>query len=96
MRTAVTRAILDPMQDERAAVRRWLTGLRASATAQHALQSAEGPRPARAVLQSLSALSALSAMGRWPGPRDSVSEQAVNEVRARWVRIQRRARGERS
>ena len=77
------------MQDERAAVRRWLSGLRASADAQRALQSAEGPRPTRAVLQSLSAL---SAMGRWPGPRDAVSEQAVNEVRARWGRIQRRAR----
>ena len=88
MRKADTDAIMDPMQDERAAVRRWLTGMRASAVAQQALQSAEGPRPGRAVLQSLSALSALSAMGRWPGPRDAVSERAVDEVRARWVRIQ--------
>jgi len=92
----MTHAILGPMQDERAAVRRWLTGQRASAIAQRALQSAEGPQPARAVRQSLSALSALSTMGRWPGPRDAVSEQAVDEVRARWVRIQKRARAERS
>ncbi len=84
------------MQDERAAVQRGLSGQRASAEAQRSLQAAEGPRPARAVRQSLSALSALSAMGRWPGSRDAVSEQAVDEVRALWVRIQTRARSARS
>jgi hypothetical protein len=83
------------MNDERAAVKRWLAGQRASALLQHCLQAAEGPRPARAVAQSLSALSALEAMGRWPGPRDAVSERAVEEVRRRWARIQQRARAAR-
>jgi hypothetical protein len=63
---------------------------------QHSLQAAEGPRPARAVAQSLSALSALKTMGRWPGPRDPVSERAIEEVRRRWARIQQRARAARS
>jgi hypothetical protein len=84
------------MDDEQAAVRRWLAGQRASARMQRTLQSAEGPRPARAVAQSLSALSALETMGRWPGPRDVVSERAIEEVRRRWVRIQQRARGAQS
>jgi len=84
------------MQDERVAVRRWLTGMRASGEAQRTLQRAEGPRPTRAVEQSIAALAALSAMGRWPGPRDAVSERAIDEVRARWARIQRRARGEKT
>jgi len=60
------------------------------------LQATEGPRPDRAVVQSLSALSALETMGRWPGPRDDVSEHAVQEVRRRWARIQQRARAARS
>lgn len=84
------------MDDERAAVRRWLAGQRASTRMQRTLQAAEGPRPARAVVQSLSALSALETMGRWPSPRDVVSERAIEEVRRRWVRIQQRARGARS
>jgi len=89
-------AILPFMQDERAAVLRWLAGQRASARLQRALQAAEGPQPERAVAQSLSALSALEAMGRWPGPRDALSQRAVEEVRRRWVRIQNRARGARA
>jgi hypothetical protein len=80
------------MQDERAAVRRWLSGLRASADAQRALQASEGPRPARAVSQAMSALSALEGMKRWPGPRDARSERAIQKVRRRWARIQGRAR----
>jgi hypothetical protein len=56
------------------------------------LQAAEGPRPARAVAHALSALAALEAMGRWPGPRDPIAERAVAEVRRRWARIQRHAR----
>jgi hypothetical protein len=84
------------MNDERAAVKRWLAGQRASADMQRTLQASEGPRPARAVAQSLSALSALETMGRWPGPRDPVSERAIEEVRRRWARIQQRARAARS
>jgi len=63
---------------------------------QRTLQAIEGPRPARAVAQSLSALSALETMGRWPGPRDPVSARAIEEVRRRWARIQQRARAARS
>ncbi len=84
------------MHDERAAVQRWLAGQRAAAQAQRALQASEGPRPARAVAQALSALSALETMGRWPGPRDAVSERAIDEVRRRWARVQHRARAARS
>ncbi|HEX8112699.1 MAG TPA: hypothetical protein VF516_33440 [Kofleriaceae bacterium] len=84
------------MNDERTAVQRWLAGQRASARMQRELQAAEGPRPARAVAQSLAALAALETMGRWPGPRDAVSERAIDEVRRRWARIQRRARAARS
>jgi len=84
------------MSDERAAVKRWLAGQRASADLQRELQAAEGPRPERAVAQSLSALSALEVMGRWPGERDVVSERAIQEVRCRWARIQQRARAARA
>jgi hypothetical protein len=84
------------MNDERVAVKRWLAGQRASALAQRGLQASEGPRPAHAVAQSLSALSALETMGRWPGPRDAVSERAIQEVRRRWARIQQRARAAQS
>ena len=84
------------MNDERTVVKRWLAGQRASARMQRELQAAEGPRPARAVAQSLSALSALETMGRWPGPRDAVSERAIEEVRRHWARIQWRARTARS
>ncbi len=80
------------MGDERAAVQRWLAGQRASAEAQRALQAAEGPRPARAVAHAEAALAALETMGRWPGPRDAVSERAIDEVRRRWARIQHNAR----
>ena len=84
------------MNDERMAVKRWLAGQRASERAQRELRATEGPRPARAVAHSLSALSALETMGRWPGPRDAVSARAIEEVRRRWARIQRRAREARS
>jgi len=80
------------MQPQKRAIRRWLAGQRAATRLQRALQAAEGPHPARAVAHSLSALSALEVMGRWPGPRDPVSERAVDEVRRRWARIQHHAR----
>ncbi|HEY2407554.1 MAG TPA: hypothetical protein VGI10_16210 [Polyangiaceae bacterium] len=80
---------------ERAHVRRWLRGMRASANLQRALSASEGPKPARAVAHSLSALGALEEMGRWPAPRDAVSERAIEEVRRRWIRIEERARATR-
>lgn len=80
------------MHAQKSLVQRWLAGQRAAGQVQRSLQAAEGPRPARAVAQALSALAALEAMGRWPGPRDPVSERAVAEVRRRWARIQRHAR----
>ena len=84
------------MGARKASIRRWLAGQRASEQMQHVLKAAEGPRPARAVAHALSALAALEAMGRWPGPRDPISERAVAEVRRRWARIQRHARRARS
>ena len=42
--------------------------------------------------EALAAAAALAAAGKWPGPRDPVSERAVEEVRSRWVRIEQRAR----
>lgn len=82
------------MQDEKALVRRWLAGQRAAEQMQQRLRASEGPQPERAAAQSISALESLAAMGRWPGPGDAQSELAVEEVRARWARIQRRAREE--
>jgi hypothetical protein len=46
----------------------------------------------QAVAEALAALDALEAMGAWPGPRDLLSEQAVEVVRRRWARIGTRAR----
>jgi hypothetical protein len=80
------------MHDERQRVKQWLAGQRAAAEVQLELLAQEGPRVERAVAQSIAALEALRAMGRWPGPRDPESERAVKEVRARWARVQRHAR----
>jgi hypothetical protein len=51
-----------------------------------------GPDSEQAVAEALAALDALEAMGAWPGPRDPLSELAVEVVRRRWARIQTRAR----
>lgn len=59
------------------------------------LTACEGPHPAQAVAEALSAAAALEAMGIWPGPRDLVSEAAVLQVRRRWARIQQRAKNAR-
>lgn len=45
----------------------------------------EGPNPAQAVAEALSAVNALAEMGLWPGPRDAANAAAVNEVRKRWA-----------
>jgi hypothetical protein len=67
-------------------------GQQAAAARQRELMRAEGPRPERSVAEALAAAAALAATGKWPGPRDPVSERAVEEVRLRWVRIEQRAR----
>lgn len=78
--------------EEAAAVRRWRSGQLLAAERQRRLIAEEGAQPDRAVAESLSALNALADMGLWPAPRDPVSEQAVQEVRRRWARIQHRAK----
>ncbi|MCC7536271.1 MAG: hypothetical protein IT379_08660 [Deltaproteobacteria bacterium] len=76
-------------------VLRWRRGQAAAEKRQRELLRARGPRPEQAVAEALDALEALEAMGVWPGPRDPASERAVEEVRARWVRIETRARASR-
>lgn len=80
--------------DEGERIRRWRRGMRAGQELQRRLRAGEGPKPARAVAQLLSTLSALEVTGAWPGPRDPLSEQRVQEVRERWAQIQRHARGQ--
>jgi hypothetical protein len=78
--------------DEAALVKRWRLGHAAAAERQRSLLAEEGPRPAQAVAESLSALNALEAMGLWPGPRDEISERGVEQVRQRWAKVQKRAK----
>ena len=78
--------------DEAARVKRWRLGHAAAAERQRRLMAEEGPRPAQAVAECLSALNALEKMGLWPGPRDEIAERGVEQVRRRWAKIQRRAR----
>jgi hypothetical protein len=59
------------------------------------LMREEGACPEQAVAEALAALSSLMVMGRWPGPRDPASERTVEEVRRRWVHIERRAQKKR-
>lgn len=82
---------LAPMSDTKVAVQRFLRGHRAAERRQHALRREQGPQPDQAVAEALAAVSALAAMGLWPGPRDPVNESAVTEVRRRWAKIERRA-----
>lgn len=69
-----------------------LRGFRAAAARQRELLAAEGPRPEQAVAEAIAASAALAATGAWPGPRDAVSERAVEKVRQRWVRIAHNAK----
>jgi len=80
--------------DEGERVRRWRRGMRTAEEIQRQLRAAEGPRPAQAVAECLSALSALDAMGMWPGELDPISKRQVDDVRRRWARIEHRARAE--
>ena len=61
-------------RDQAAAVRRWKRGHELAAERGRDLAASEGPRPARAVAEAMSAVNALATMGVWPGPRDAVSE----------------------
>jgi hypothetical protein len=72
---------------EKDAVLRMIRGFRAAGVRQRALLRAEGPRPAQAIAEAIAAAAALAAQGKWPGPRDPVSERAVDKVRQRWARI---------
>jgi hypothetical protein len=80
------------MSSERDALRRWRAGHAAAAAAARELFRREGPDPERAVAECLAALSALEVQGLWPGPRDPVSEAAVQRVRTLWARLEIRAR----
>jgi hypothetical protein len=73
-------------------IRRMRRGQQAAAARQRELLRAEGPRPEQAVVEALAAAAALAAEGKWPAPRDPVSERGVEEVRRRWAHIERRAR----
>jgi hypothetical protein len=83
-------------RDQTAAVRRWLAGQAAAAARSRAEAAAQGARPAQAVAEALSAVTALAEMGLWPGPRDPANEAAVVEVRQRWARIQKKAMRDRT
>jgi hypothetical protein len=78
--------------DEAALVKRWRFGHAVAAERQRRLLADEGPRPAQAVAECLSALNALETMGLWPGPRDEVAERGVEQVRRRWAKVQKRAK----
>ena len=79
-------------RDQSAAVRRWKRGQELAAARSREVAAAEGPRPAQAVAEALSAVNAMEAMGVWPGARDPVTEAAVILVRRRWARIQTNAK----
>lgn len=91
---ACSHAMLRAM-DERAKIAKFRRGQEVAASRKLQLARAEGPRPEQAIAEALDALDALADMGLWPGPRDAVSERAVEEVRRRWARIQTHARAAR-
>jgi hypothetical protein len=75
-----------------AAVKTWLRGYRAAALRVEQARAQETPEPERAIAEALSALNLLHDLGTWPGPRDPVEEDGVARVRARWAKVQRRAK----
>jgi hypothetical protein len=74
------------------AILRMRRGQQAAAERRRELMRAEGPQPEQAVAEALSAVAALASQGKWPAPRDPVSERAVEEVRRRWALIGHRSR----
>ncbi len=73
-------------------IARMRRGHAAAGQRQRELMRQEGPRPAQAVVEALSAAAAVAADGAWPSGRDPVSERGIEEVRRRWARIGHRAR----
>jgi hypothetical protein len=73
----------------------WLAGQRAAERRANELRVAEGAMPECSVSESLAAINAAYDMGLWPGPRDPISEAAVERVRRRWAQVQNRAKLER-
>jgi hypothetical protein len=71
-------------------------GQQAAAERQRELLRAEGAQPEQAVTEALAAAAALVSEGKWPAPRDPVSERGVEEVRRRWAHIEHRARAART
>jgi hypothetical protein len=69
-----------------------IRGFRAAAVREREVLRAEGPRPEQAVAEAIAAAAALAEEGKWPAPRDQVSERAVEQVRQRWALIQRNAK----
>jgi len=74
------------------AVKAWLRGHRAAALRVEQARAQEKPNPDQAIAEAFSALNLLHDLGLWPGPRDAVDEAGVAKVRARWAKVQRRAR----
>lgn len=95
MKPKQTKAGVVASGDEKAAIKRWLRGQELAGLRSRQVAAGEGPNPAQAVAEALSAVNALAKMGLWPGPRDPANEAAVIEVRERWARIQKRAMHER-
>lgn len=73
------------------AIQKMRQGHAAAAARSQDAARAEGARPLQAVAEALAAAATLAAMGKWPGPRDPVSERSVEEVRRRWAQIEHRA-----
>jgi hypothetical protein len=66
---------------DRDAVKRMMRGFVVAESRQRELLRAEGPRPEQAVEEAIAATAALAEEGRWPAPRDPVSQRAVEKVR---------------
>lgn len=73
-------------------IARMIRGHRAAGERRRELLKAEGPRPEQAVAEALAAAAALAREGKWPAPRDPVTERAIERVRRRWVRIAQNVR----
>jgi hypothetical protein len=76
-------------------IKRWRQGQIAAARRQLELSASEGPNPAQAVAEALSAFELVTRGKRQPSQRDPISERDVTEVRRRWARIQKLAKAQR-
>jgi hypothetical protein len=80
------------MLDRRTAFLRWRSGQVNAARRQQELLAAEGARPSTSVGESRAAANALEESSGWPAARDPVAQHAVERVRRRWARVQKRAK----